>query len=163
MLSPLALRLHAPELLTRDDANASASPSLHNAIETALYAGATPEPMTWEGADAPASSSLHNAMETWWNAASAHGSDRDHGPLAHIRGQPSILFAVMTGAELHEERAEPVLRTWCGDVQACIFFSDALNGKRWPATCEPPRAAKPSAPTPYEVRPAALTHHCLGR
>ena len=125
----------------------AAVPALHRAEEalTALGASAGPSAIVGDSLQPSPNSSLDSAMAVWW--AAAHGGKGSppggkHRPLVHVSGQPSILFAVMTGVEMHEERAEPVLRTWCGDVQACIFFSDQANGKRWPATCECPPTAK---------------------
>ena len=36
----------------------------------------------------------------------------------------NIVFAVLTGKEHHEDRAEAVKATWCSEINACIFFSD---------------------------------------
>lgn len=36
----------------------------------------------------------------------------------------SVVFAVLTGKEHHEDRAEAVKATWCSGINACIFFSD---------------------------------------
>ena len=35
-----------------------------------------------------------------------------------------IVFAVLTGKEHHQDRAEASKLTWCTDINACIFFSD---------------------------------------
>ena len=35
-----------------------------------------------------------------------------------------VVFAVLTGKEHHDDRAESVKATWCGEVNSCIFFSD---------------------------------------
>eukprot|EP00966_Prymnesium_polylepis_P281431 6503003-Prymnesium_polylepis.2 len=45
--------------------------------------------------------------------------------LRHVHGSPDIIFGVMTGREKHQTRASHMLRTWCADVGACVFFSDA--------------------------------------
>ena len=37
---------------------------------------------------------------------------------------PEIMFAVLTGKEHHQDRAEASKQTWCTDINACIFFSD---------------------------------------
>jgi len=34
------------------------------------------------------------------------------------------VFAVLTGKEHHDDRAEAVKATWCSELNACIFFSD---------------------------------------
>ena len=40
-------------------------------------------------------------------------------------GEPlEIVFAVLTGKEHHQDRAEASKLTWCTDINACIFFSD---------------------------------------
>jgi len=39
-------------------------------------------------------------------------------------GQLDIVFAVLTGKEHHDDRAEAVKATWCAEINACIFFSD---------------------------------------
>jgi len=58
-----------------------------------------------------------------------------YDPFMHVSGQPPIIFGVMTGKEMHEERAKSVLLTWCADLKACIFFSDEHNANKQPATC----------------------------
>ncbi len=135
----------------------AAVPALHRAEEalTALGASAGPSAIVGDSLQPSPNSSLDSAMAAWWAAA--------HGGIVHVSGQPSVLFAVMTGVEMHEERAEPVLRTWCGDVQACIFFSDQANGKRLPATCErarpPPSSLAPTLqPLGANCPDASLPH-----
>lgn len=70
-----------------------------------------------------------------------------YDPFMHVSGQPTVLFGVMTGKEMHEERAKSVLLTWCAGLGACIFFSDEHNANKQPATC-----AQTRMPTPMHAR-----------
>ena len=48
------------------------------------------------------------------------GSSGGGGP-----GEPlEVVFAVLTGKEHHQDRAEASKLTWCTDINACVFFSD---------------------------------------
>lgn len=50
----------------------------------------------------------------------------EHDPLRHIKGQPTIIFGVLTGGAMME-RSQGVLDTWCSDIDACFFCSDFDN------------------------------------
>lgn len=60
----------------------------------------------------------------------------DEPALAHVTGKPEVLYAVVTSRAHHGDKAKSVLDTWCSDIYACAFFSDAINPSNEPTTYE---------------------------
>lgn len=58
-----------------------------------------------------------------------------------------VVFAVLTGKEHHDDRAAAAKQTWCGGVNACIFFSDA------------PSATLPTISITFDGLPPSLTEY----
>ena len=58
------------------------------------------------------------------NGGGGGGGGGPGGGNANNGGQMDIVFAVLTGKEHHDDRAEAVKATWCSELNACIFFSD---------------------------------------
>ena len=59
------------------------------------------------------------------SASSGANASANASSSARVDPPCDILYAVLTGAEHHADRAATVKRTWCSAPCGCIFFSDA--------------------------------------
>ena len=66
---------------------------------------------------------------------------------SELPGDVPIVFAVLTGKEHHDDRAAAAKQTWCGGVNACIFFSNA------------PSATLPTISITFDGLPSSLTEY----
>jgi hypothetical protein len=76
------------------------------------------------GAASSIASVVAPAEQPQQSAGASAGSGGGGGGGDGAKGALDIVFAVVTGKEHHQDRAEPVKSTWCTDINACVFFSD---------------------------------------